>query len=108
MGEVIDICKALDADVTRKLEKPTRLGKKNGDQPRQLRVTVTDPEVKRKIRRKAKNLQNLPTLSQIYIANDLTPIERKLLKEKEKKQNSANSQPRKMPSTARRQVERSG
>ena len=107
IGEVIDICKALDVDVSRNLEKPTRLGKKNEDQSRPLRVTVNDAEVKRKIRSKAKNLQNLPTLSQVYIANDLTPIERKLLKEK-KKQNPASSQPRQMTSTARLQVDQSG
>ena len=37
---------------------------------RPLRVTVNDAEVKRIIRHKAKKLQNLPTMSQIFIAND--------------------------------------
>ena len=108
IGEVIDICKALDVDVSSKLEKPTRLGKKTEDQPRPLRVTVNDAEVKRKIRSKAKNLQNLPTMSQVYIANDLTPIERKLLKEKKKKQNPPSSQTKQMTSTTREQVDQSG
>ena len=107
IGEVIDICKALDVDVSSKLEKPTRLGKKTEDQPRPLRVTVNDAEVKRKIRSKAKNLQNLPTMSQVYTANDLTPIERKLLKEKKKKQNPPSSQPKQMTSTTREQVDQS-
>ena len=71
-------------------------------------MTVNDAEVKRKIRSKAKNLQNLPTMSQVYIANDLTPIERKLLKEKKNKQNPPSSQPRQMTSTTRGQVDQSG
>ena len=46
IGEVTDICKALDINVSRKLEKPIRLGEKTEDQPRPLRVTVNDAEVK--------------------------------------------------------------
>lgn len=84
MNEIGSICNALEVDITGKVKKATRIGKKIENQCRPLKVLVNDIGAKRMIKSKAKNLRNHPTLKNVFISSDLTPLERKQVMEKKK------------------------
>jgi hypothetical protein len=59
-----------------KITKAIRLGRKVGDRPRILLVTLEDPEEKRDILRRSKDLRRSTTRRNVYIQSDETPKER--------------------------------
>ncbi len=87
--KVKEICEELGKDVN--VEKVVRLGKKSEDTVRPIKVTLTTPEMKKKVLMKAKNLRESKNekSKKIFIEPDLTPIQRteeqELLKEVKKK-----------------------
>ena len=82
MNEIGSICNALEVDINGKVKKVTRIGKRTESQSRPLKVLVDDIGARRMIKRKAKNLQNHPTLKNVFISSDLTPLQRKQVMEK--------------------------
>ena len=67
MNEIGSICNALEVDVNGRVKKVTRIGKKTESQSRPLKVLVDDIGARRMIKRKAKNLQNHPTLKNVFM-----------------------------------------
>ena len=59
-----------------KITKAIRLGRKVGDRPRILLVTLEDPEEKRDLLRRSKDLRRSTTRRNVYIQSDETPTER--------------------------------
>ncbi len=86
---VKEVSEELGEDVN--VEKVVRLGKKSEDKVRPIKVTLTTPEMKRKVLTKAKNLRESKNekSKKIFIKPDLTEIQRAeeqdLLKEVKKK-----------------------
>lgn len=106
MNEIGSICNALEVDVTGKVKKVTRIGKKIENRSRPLKMFMSDIGAKRMIKRKAKNLQNHPTLKNAFISSDLTPLRRKQVmeekttrKEEVKTQSKQNSKHSHTPQT---------
>ena len=64
-----------------KITKAIRLGRKIGDRPRILLVTLENPEKRRDILRWSKDLRRSTTRSNVYIQADETPKERDISRE---------------------------
>lgn len=106
MNEIGSICNGPEVDVTGKVKKVIRIGKKIENRSRPLKVFMNDIGAKRMIKRKAKNLQNHPTLKNVFISSDLTPLQRKEVmeektkrKEQDKTQSKQNSKHSHTPQT---------
>ena len=56
-------------------ENAYRIGKNSGNRSRLIKVVLRDPSMKQEILRAARDLQNVSGMANVYINNDLTPIQ---------------------------------